>query len=327
MAELTPKRLSESPATDSLRQPSFELARDQKAKREVSVLITDLDNTLWPWFEIWHSSFRPFLDELVRVTGIPESVLKPEIKRVHQQHNTSEYSRVLEELPSLQKKYGSNFDPIEELPSVIAAYQDGRSSASRLYDGVNKTLDQIDLTGAITVGFTESQFYYTRQRIRTLDLDGHLEILYSTENQGTIPLDEVKRMRRMPNDFYKLKRTETRILPTSSKKPDPALLDMIVTSLRVDKSRVIYVGDDLHKDISMANDAGVTSVHAAYGESHRDSRYSLLVDVTHWPPEDVRSQKDASMRPNYILKHSFSELLEEFVFVPYTPAQLSSAAQ
>ena len=25
------------------------------------VLITDLDNTLWDWFDIWYSSFRPFL--------------------------------------------------------------------------------------------------------------------------------------------------------------------------------------------------------------------------------------------------------------------------
>jgi phosphoglycolate phosphatase len=302
---------------------------DQRERPKVSVLITDLDNTLWDWFHIWHSSFRPFLDELVRVTKIPDEVLKPEIKRVHQRHDTSEYSRVLEELPSLQEKYGPDFDPIEELPSVIEAYQAGRSSASRLYEGVEQTLDQIDRTGAITVGFTESQFYYTRQRIRTLGLDGHLEILYSTENRGTIPLDEVKRLRKTPDDSYKLHRTITRTLPTNSKKPDPALLNMIVNSLGVDKSSVIYVGDNLHKDISMANDAGITSVHAAYGEAHMDARYRLLVDVTHWSQQDVQSQRDTnpeSTRPDYVLERSFSDLLDKFMFVPFK-SSLKKAAK
>jgi FMN phosphatase YigB (HAD superfamily) len=300
---------------DSVKRPG-----DQSAKREVSVLITDLDNTLWDWFEIWYSSFRPFLDELVHVTGIPENILKPQIKAIHEEHHTAEYSRVLQELPCLQEEFGPSFDPREKLPTVVGAYAKGRKSASRLYDGVKETLDYINQTGAKTVGFTESQSFYTIQRIRTLELDGHLELLYSTVDRRTLTSDELKQMRKNPDEYYKLRRTEARILPTNSKKPDAALLELILSNLGVNKSSVIYVGDDLHKDVSMANAAGITSVYAAYGESHKDERYGLLVDVTHWPKEDVQSQKDATgegVRPDYVLKRSFRELLDKFVFVPF----------
>lgn len=287
-------------------------------ERKVSVVVTDLDNTLWNWFEIWHSSFRPFLDELVRVTGIPEDVLKREIKKIHEQHHTSEYSHVLQELPTLRARFGDEFDPRCILPTVIEAYTQGRKSVSKLYEGVVDTLNYIRERGAITVGFTESQFYYTTQRIRTLGLDGLLTHLYSTEDRGTIPIDS---MRRFPGERYELKETRTNVLPTNSKKPDSSLLLSILSNLKANILGAIYIGDDLGKDVSMANSANVPSVHAAYGVAHRDSRYQLLVDVTHWTDEDVKRQAamtEKQVHPDFVLQESFTELREHFVFVPYT---------
>jgi phosphoglycolate phosphatase-like HAD superfamily hydrolase len=78
-----------------------------------------------------------------------------------------------------------------------------------------------------------------------------------------------------------------------------------------------YVGDNLIKDVSMAKEAGVTAIHAAYGESHRDSRYQLLVDVSHWPARDVARQQTTTVRdtkPDHILAHSFSEITKVLEF-------------
>lgn len=289
----------------------------RKAKQQVCVLITDLDNTLWDWFDMWYSAFSAMLRELVRVTGLPEAVLKAEIKTVHERHHTSEYSGLLQEIPILQGRFGKGFDPLVELDSVVHAYRSGRKAASRLYPDIKETLEYAKERRAMTVGYTESQFYYTTQRVRILGLDGLIDHLYSNES-SVISDDNLSRMRRNDEEFYKLKHTETHMLPITSKKPDAKILCEILDELRVRRADAIYVGDDLRKDISMANAAGITSVHAAYGVAHVDPRYELLKEVTHWPAGDVKSQvttTGACVAPTFTIK-SFGELTELFEFAP-----------
>jgi hypothetical protein len=56
-----------------------------------AVLITDLDNTLFDWFQIWYQPFHAMLCELIKISGVPRNTLIEEIKTVHQEHGTSEY--------------------------------------------------------------------------------------------------------------------------------------------------------------------------------------------------------------------------------------------
>ena len=71
-----------------------------------TALITDLDNTLFDWVEIWFSCFSPMLDKLAELSAIPKEKLIPEIAAVHQRHSTSEYSFLIDELPSLRPLHG-----------------------------------------------------------------------------------------------------------------------------------------------------------------------------------------------------------------------------
>lgn len=296
---------------------------DVSVRPSASVLITDLDDTLWNWFELWYSSFKPLLDALVLKLKIPEAELKAEIKSVHQQHGTSEYSFLLQELPCIRKRYGASFNPYQEFPDVIEAFREGRRQAGKLYPGVLETLKTIQSYGTKIVGFTESQSYYTTQRIRVFDLDGVIEILYTTQDRGLLPPEQIKQLRNKPDSFYELQKTKTICLPTDAKKPDPVLLLKIIDDLHAKPANVIYVGDKLHKDILMARQAAVRSVHAFYGEAHHDNRYNLLRDVTHWIPTDVDLEKSAQedgIKPDYILKQSFSELLDIFSFSQYKAA-------
>lgn len=69
--------------------------------KQVSVAITDMDNTLYDWVEIWYRSFSAMLEHLVKESGIDQDTLEKEIRAVFQQHGTSEYAFVIEELTSL----------------------------------------------------------------------------------------------------------------------------------------------------------------------------------------------------------------------------------
>src|SRR4051794_33404465 len=107
-------------------------------RQKISVLITDLDNTLDDWVGIWYASFSPMLEMLMKQSELPRDTLIKEIKAVHQRHKTSEYAFVIEEIPSLITKH-----PGEDLAVVYAdairAYREGRARALKLYPGVAST--------------------------------------------------------------------------------------------------------------------------------------------------------------------------------------------
>lgn len=62
------------------------------------VLITDLDNTLFDWVNLWYVCFAPMMHKIAESAGLDLELLKTHIKTVHQKHRTSEYAFLLEEL-------------------------------------------------------------------------------------------------------------------------------------------------------------------------------------------------------------------------------------
>ncbi len=129
-------------------------------KKTISVLITDLDNTLYDWVEVWYQSFRAMLDRVVEASGVPEEILLSEIKAVHQKHGTSEYAFLLEELPSLQAKH-----PVLDIPGIyseaIHSYRRARKEHLKLFPRVEETLRTIKARGCTIVAYTESMAFYT----------------------------------------------------------------------------------------------------------------------------------------------------------------------
>src|SRR5882757_3611928 len=135
------------------------------AKSCPMVLITDLDNTLWDWFAAWHESFLAMLERLSELSGIPQEVLEAEMRTVHQLRSTSEYSNLLNELPSLVEKSG-DLTPLEVFDDAIHVLNKNRKQATKLYLGVATALRQIRGRGVTIVAYTESVAYWTEWRIK-----------------------------------------------------------------------------------------------------------------------------------------------------------------
>ena len=284
----------------------------------VSLIVTDLDNTLYDWVRMWYQSFSVLIDLLTKESGVSKKTLEAEIQTVFQQHGTSEYGFVVEELPSLKSKY-PNDDLSILYKDVMSAFINLRKSSLYLYPGVRETLDYLKKIGAMIVVFTESMSFYTIERLVQLKLDGIVDFVYSSPNlPNLVEFDKLNR-----NDSYRLKSTVHRLIPTGTHKPDPyVLLDIINDDgVNASKEQTIYIGDSLMKDVKMAQDAGVTDVYAKYGLKVNSKAYEVLRRVTHWTKEEVeRERKIISggiVTPTYTLKNSFKELLSFFEFVSH----------
>ena len=286
-------------------------------KKNVSVVITDLDNTLFDWFDIWYKSFNAMLSSLVNKSGIPQGILEEEFKMVHQKHGTSEYAFSLEELPSLQKKH-----PNGNIPNIynecIQAYRQARRSALKLYPDVLQTLCTLRSMGCLLVGYTESMGYYSKYRVKKLGLDGVLDYLYSTADHDIPKNIDLGKMRAYSPEKYRFQHTIHRHTPRGKIKPNPELLKRIIKEVGAVPEQVIYVGDSLMKDVAMAKKVSVSDVWAKYGVSKDDPRYELLRNVTHWRKADVEREKQLTteeITASFVLERSFRELLDLFNFV------------
>jgi FMN phosphatase YigB (HAD superfamily) len=282
-----------------------------------TALITDLDNTLFDWVELWFNTFSPMLKQIAEISGISVDKLIPEIAKIHQKHGTSEYSFLIDEIPSLQPIL--NGRPARDVfEAAIKVYRERRRIYLKLYPTVAETLLKIKGSGARIIGYTESMAFYSNYRVRRLGLDGVLDFVFCPEDHK-LPLSlSPEEIRKYPAQHYELKHTQTRFTPKGSKKPDVAVLSTMLDDLELDKNSSVYVGDSLMKDVAMARDCGVDDVWAKYGQAHKREEYKLLQDVTHWTAEDVQREQLINERehvqPKWILDTNFAQILDIFTF-------------
>lgn len=276
-----------------------------KKNRMKKILITDVDNTLFDWQRLWYESFSAMSNVAIEISGVEPERFFTECSELHQKHGTSEYSFVLTELPSFKLLYGENVR--EAMQPAIESFRTAQALNLKLYDGVAAALDELRDRGVTIAAFTESKAFYTSERFRKLGLDGKIDYLYSPQDHD-LPMDKKSK-------HLKLSYTKHRFTPEGECKPNPHLLASIIEELGFKLSEAAYIGDNLLKDVYMAQSASVLDVHAAYGAAqHREVEYELLKKVTHWTPEMVARERDALkpgvITPTYSLNESFKEIIK-----------------
>lgn len=283
----------------------------------ISLLVVDVDNTLFDWFGFWLESFSSMLEAvLAAAPGLDRAKLLDEIRVVFTKHKTSEYAFVLQETPSIAALDSNLRGNVIE--AGRKAYASARRQTVQLFPGVKETLDRIKATGCHIVAFTESQLFYTAQRLLQFGLDGRIDALYCSQDHATPEPTELAAVRTKPAEAYQLQRTSEVQLEGGVRKPDPRILRKIMTDFNAGSRDTVYVGDSLFKDVAMAQQARVHDVFAKYGESMHHAQYDLLRRVSHWSDDDIKREvaerKQLRSDPSVILKTGFPELLEHFTF-------------
>ncbi|MBX9721753.1 MAG: HAD hydrolase-like protein [Candidatus Obscuribacterales bacterium] len=291
----------------------------------------DLDNTIFDWFAVWYASFRPIYDDVIKISGKPASEVEASIRKVHQQHRTSEYTFLLEELDLLdaQRAGGSIRDMFHE---AIEKSRAGRDQTLKLYPSVFPSLWDLKQKGTKIVAYTESMGFYSAYRLKRFGLDGVIDVLFSPKDHDVPAGVSVEKLRRHPDEYYQLQVTQVRHTPPGELKPNPRVLLDILKTIGATADRCAYIGDSLFKDVAMARDVGVLDVHAQYGESQRKPEYKLLQNVSHWTQEDVDREasitsKGHNFTPSVVLKDSFAEIFMHCDFVAFKPTEDQISAE
>lgn len=274
-----------------------------------SLLITDLDNTLYDWVTFFARSFRAMVKELEVILGVPGERILDEFQTTHRALGSVEQPFAVFQLPVVRERFGTS-DPTELkkcLDPALHAFNRERVQSLQLYPGVDDALRRVAAAGVPVVAHTEASAANAFYRVARLGLADRLQRIYVLAGPPVQHPDPVRQQELRPPTGLVVE------LPVSERKPNPQLLLDICAREGSARSEAVYIGDSLTRDVHMARLAGVTSVWARYGTQYASAEWATVARVTNWSDEDVK--RDEALRaeaaremPDYVAD-SFADVL------------------
>ncbi|HVP66864.1 MAG TPA: HAD family hydrolase [Anaeromyxobacteraceae bacterium] len=228
-------------------------------------VVTDLDNTLYPWVDYIVPSLEAMVDSLVATTGLPRVRIVQSLKAVYTRYGSNEYPFAIQE-SDIFGPYEADFDSFNRLVVDPArrAFKQARERWLRPYPGVPETLDWIRSRGLKLVALSDAPRNAAELRTKWLRLDGHFDALYTLPGYA-LPQNVDAEIRRREAAGHYRSRTRVRELPREAEKPSPTGLEQVLDDLGLAGDEVIYVGDSVKKDMPVAKACGALGVWAEYG--------------------------------------------------------------
>jgi phosphoglycolate phosphatase len=228
-------------------------------------LVTDLDNTLYPWVDYIVPSLEAMVDSLVRTTGLPRVRIVQSLKEVYSRYESNEYPFAIQE-SEIFKPYEADFDSFNALVLEPArqAFKGARERFLRPYPGVRETLEAVRRRGLAVVGLTDAPRNAAELRLKWLRLDGAFDALYTLPGYALPENVDPEIKRRQAAGHYRI-RARVVELPHDAEKPSPAGLARVLGDLGLRGREVLYVGDNVKKDMPVAEACGAVGAWAEYG--------------------------------------------------------------
>jgi len=291
----------------------------------IRLVITDLDNTLYDWVAWYARAVEAMIDGAAAIMGCASTPIYEQLRDAYSSRRSVEDSRALLELPLVLAHFGDRATAGLALEPALEAFTHLRADALQTHDGVRSGLQRLASLGIEVVGHTEASAANAVLRLRHLGLEQRLAALFTSPSQRGRPDERGA----MPEAVTPAPPFVLRQLSPPLSKPNPATVAAICRHMNVQPSEVLYIGDNLDRDIAMARRAGVWAAWARYGTEHDPKDWARLVSITHWTKAEVahaeRATPTGEHPPHVILESGWAEIFESFAFEAATEADAESA--
>jgi FMN phosphatase YigB (HAD superfamily) len=248
----------------------------------IRLVVTDMDNTLYPWVDYIVPAVEAMVDSVCRSTGFPRIRVVQALKSVYAKYESNEYPYALQEsaIYDAFPDFGS-FDKLVIEPAR-AAFAEARRRYLRPFRGVAETLRLLKERGIPVVALTDAPRNPAEYRVRCMGLDEHLTALYTLPGfkfpaRRGEPLIAPDILRKDERGDYRAACPVVE-LPRTHEKPDPRGLNRILKAYAVAPEETLVVGDSLHKDVAVARTVGAVDCWAEYG-TYVSREYRERLDI------------------------------------------------
>ena len=248
---------------------------------KINLIVTDIDNTVFDWVTYYVHAFTTMLDTVGSIIKVDPALLAQQSKEVFTLRGSIEYPFLVQELPAVMDHYGSDIDGM--LNDVVRPARDTFNRVSeahlRPYDDVHRTMAEIrrrspDIKIA---ALTDAPRYVAMWKLNKLGLLPFFDAVYGLRDPQIPTCTVTNRAKVDPEILLKHLQQhdfgfagKIRILPDDYEKPGVRGLKTVLMDFDQDepaelRRHVLWIGDNLRKDIGLGNKLGVRSVWAEYG--------------------------------------------------------------
>ena len=262
------------------------------------LVVTDVDNTLFDFVGVWAGAFAAMLHTLEARTAHPVECWTAAARAVHACRGAVECPSLLCELAA-SPTWPAGVDPDDVLPAAASAYQNYWDLHLAAFAGVREALGALAEQQHTIVAYTEADVSIAATRLARLGLGGVIRRVF-----GRPPLPPARQPAWCTVSVLRNGPIAVDFIPREESKPNPTGLRTIISMCGATPDTSLYIGDNLWKDVVMAQALGVKAVWARYGTGRRPDQAALLERVAHWTSEAVAAERNsnlASVRPHAIL--------------------------
>jgi 3-oxoacyl-[acyl-carrier protein] reductase len=194
----------------------------------IRAVVTDLDNTLYPWVDYIVPCLEAMVDSLTATTGLPRIRIVQSLKEVYTRYESNEYPFAIQE-SDIFKPYERDFDSFNRLVVEPAAdaFKAARARWLHPYPGVPETLEWIRAQGLKLVALSDAPRNAALLRLKTMKLDRLFDALYTLPGYE-LPTNVDARIRRREEAGHYRSGTPVHELPREAEKPSPIGLRRIL---------------------------------------------------------------------------------------------------
>ncbi len=248
---------------------------------ETALLVTDIDNTLFDWVAYYVNAFEALLGKVEDLIGVPYAKLAEESKQVFIAHGSIEYPFLAQELPAVINHCGDDIDGM--LNHIVRPARDEFLKAAepflRPYPSVTSALQKFRqaMPGVPVVALTDAPRYVAMWKLNKLGMLDLFDAVYglpdprlpTSPTHGRVKVDPEILLKHLQQSNFGFK-GKIRILPEDYEKPGTRGLKTVLMDYEMDedakhRSRVVWVGDNLRKDVGLGRRLGVRTAWASYG--------------------------------------------------------------
>ncbi|GAB5388460.1 MAG: hypothetical protein Alpg2KO_14280 [Alphaproteobacteria bacterium] len=296
-----------------------DMTKSSPATKKLVVL--DFDNTLWDHLGSFERGIQRLIADIRKETGCSFDQALDGITKVNTDVQAHMCPAIYRDHPELLKKFGGKV-PDHVSKRLETRHRLAQTHGSKRFEGVLQTIAQLRREGARVVMFTEAKANRLVERMAATGVgDVFDDIWCKPADSGAAAVAKAKDGALVPMRV-KGKGLDLRmkIMNDPSPKGHGRWLQRIMQVEGVSTAETVMVGDNLVRDVKLAQDLGVTGIFAGYGHRRLPNSHPFIRTVpTNWVRDagDMFGEAD-KVKPDAVLKR-FGQLVQH-VRGPKPPA-------
>ncbi|MGD9639282.1 MAG: HAD family hydrolase [Alphaproteobacteria bacterium] len=293
-------------------------------KTEVSLVVSDVANTVVDFFGNWGTSTKKAFEDLAASRKITmDSLVEDVMANTSSESRMYDLATMIKMSPILQPKNDeekANF--AKDDAKIIHEWQKKRDD-NTFYEGVIDSVREVKSKGCKFVFYSDSPISSVVARLAQgnfpADLIDGIYAQPDLPNASEVPMEIASKV----NQYKKLLGDKVRPLYNCPNKPHPVALKKIMKDMKVENPKqAVMVGDSLRSDCGGGNAAGMNTAWQKQGADVCKEAVDFYFTIPMKPNYVLgleRSLKQLSEHPEYkpsvVLEKGYRDLNKHFEFV------------